>query len=61
MAELARYDLPRVQLLMAEYALKPANAVTFRLEAEVERSTFPEKSKSTLKGTVAKRLFKAWG
>ena len=26
MAELARYDLPLVQLLMAEYALKPANA-----------------------------------
>ena len=25
MAELARYDLPLVQLLMAEYALKPAN------------------------------------
>ena len=26
MAELARYDLPLVQLLMAEYALNPANA-----------------------------------
>ena len=26
MAELARYDLPLVQLLMAEYALKPFNA-----------------------------------
>ena len=26
MAELARYDLPLVQLLMAEFALKPANA-----------------------------------